>query len=237
MKKQYLMGIFLVLMLSVLALPLQMVRAEDGRQETEQSEADKKAAEAAKEAAKKAVEQAKKEAERLAGLRKKAEEARREAAKKAAEEQQQETEQDDAQSAEDESKKEAFKKACENQRESFKTRLEATASGVQRRSEKLNTLVDVIQQYVTTHNLVVDNYSQLLTNVETKRELTQKIYEASKESASDFTCESQGAAKDSVLNFKDAVRQEVDALGEYKTAVQALIAAVRSAARAAEGGQ
>jgi hypothetical protein len=211
-----------------------VVRAEDN-QETQQSEVEK-------EAAKKAAEQAKEQAKKLAEQRKEAEQQRQEAEKKAQEAQrealkkQSEAVQEQEKKG-DEARTEAFKKACEDKREHFKTRMETVITAVQHRGETLNTLVERIKSYVASNNLTVANYQQLLTDIETQKSLAQTVAQAAKEEGGSFDCTDRSTAKESLTGVSDAVKQEVDAISGYKTAVKNLITAVKAAAGSTSNAQ
>lgn len=222
-----------MLVLGTVIVP-HVVRAEDGQDETEteqssgsnesQTEAAKKAAEAQREAAKKAAEKAKEAAQKLAEQRKEAAQKRAEAAKEKVESQT-ETEKED-----DSARQEAFQKSCEDRVENYKQRMETVITAVQKRAESIDTLVQRIQQFVSEKNLTVGNYTTLLTAIDTQKTLAKTIAVSAKENASGFDCSSSTSAKESLTSFSDVVKQEVDAIKAYKSAVLDLISAVKAAA-------
>lgn len=221
-----------VLVLGLAVVP-HVVRAKDG-QDTQQSETDKQAAEAEKEAQQKAAEQAKEQAQKLAEQRKEAEQQRQEELKKT-----QETEREalkkqseavqKQESKSNDARTEAFKVACEAKQENFKARMETVSTALQNRGEAFNILAERIKTYVTDNSISVPSYAQLLTAVETQKSLAQTVAQVVKGEGQDFDCSDSGTAKESLVSFSDAVKQEIDAISAYKTAVKNLIAAVKSA--------
>ncbi|SRR6266496_3283620 len=238
MKRAMLLVPIMVLIFSLLVVP-RIARAKDSQSDTADA-SQPEPSEAEKQAEQQAAEAAKHQAEQLAEQRKQAQQQRQEGTKKAAEaasealKQQSEQNQERGKKAA-EARKEAFQRSCEERRENFKTRLDTVADALHHRVNTLSTIVGRVKTFVQDKHLAVANYAQLLVAVGTQKELAQKVYEASKQEANGLDCSSADAAKGSLGSFKDAVRQELQSISAYKTAVTNLIAAAKSAAQTSEG--
>ncbi|HSX17249.1 MAG TPA: hypothetical protein VLH86_04060 [Patescibacteria group bacterium] len=172
-----------------------------------------------------------------AGRRTEAEQKRLEAVKAAQERRQEELSKKTAAEQErDKRKQEAFQKACENRRNSFETRLGNIDRHYTNHLATLDKITERVKTFKTDKNLTVANYDALVADVAAKRQAVVDLQATLKQQADAFTCgNDQTVAKANLQVYKDALRQEIDAMKAYRTSVKNLIVAVKTAAAAKEG--
>lgn len=142
----------------------------------------------------------------------------------------------DAQKEREAKRNENFKKACQNRHEAYKKRLANVKVRVERHIDTLDKIVLRVDTFVTDKNLTVPDYAALLADAKAKGELVDSVHAALKEKAEAFDCgNSPDEAKAALADFKDAFKQELDALHDYKMAVKDLIKAVKTVANPKQG--
>jgi len=172
------------------------------------------------------AEQRKEAAEKRAAELKEAQEKRQAALKQKSESEQEK----------DRQKQEKFRKACENRTGTFKTRLGNIDTRTQKQLDTMDKIVERVKTFKTNKNLTVDNYDALLADVAAKRQVVVDLHDVLKQQTTSFTCgDDQSQAQANVQTFKDALKQEIDAIKAYRTAIKNLIVAVKTAAQAQEG--
>jgi hypothetical protein len=131
----------------------------------------------------------------------------------------------------------AFQTACQARVADYKIRLQAIVTTEKQRSDTLDAVLDRVETYVKNKNVAVAQYDTLLTDVQTKKLVVASIYTTAKQNQNTFDCSSLDSAKESLAAFTDIAQQEVNAIKDYKTSVRTLLAAVKTAAVAAEGAK
>jgi hypothetical protein len=129
--------------------------------------------------------------------------------------------------------KERFKQACEARKASFQTRLENLVERSDTHLSVLDKILERVKSFKTSKALSVANYDQLVASAEAKKEVVRDLQSAaSQKAAEDFACD-RTTALEGVQTFKDILKQQIESMKEYKTAVKDLIVAVKTAAKAA----
>ncbi|MEX1995371.1 MAG: hypothetical protein WD887_01175 [Candidatus Saccharimonadales bacterium] len=148
-------------------------------------------------------------------------------------------------------RKEAVKAEVEERREAAKTRLEAAKlracqnrekaiqnimARINDRGEKhivlFTKIADRVKAFYVDKGLTADNYDELVAQVEVKKAAAEAAVASLQSSDVQFKCDSEDP-KGTALVFKDLLKQEIDALKAYRTAVKNLIVAVAQAQKAA----
>ncbi|MCA9349129.1 hypothetical protein KC878_03220, partial [Candidatus Saccharibacteria bacterium] len=97
--------------------------------------------------------------------------------------------------------------------------------------QKVDSFVKRIDNFVTTNNLVVDNYDQLLANVESAQTKLAESLTVAAQLRTGFSCEDPDEALDDVDAYKAALAQvKLDAKAVISE-VKALANAVKQAAQ------
>jgi hypothetical protein len=104
----------------------------------------------------------------------------------------------------------------------------------ERRAEVFNKIAERVQVFSTDNNLNVENYDQLLADVNAKKAALVSSHEQATTLATSFDCENGN--KENVAAYKLALHAEINAFKEYKTSLKALIKAVKTAAHSTEEG-
>ena len=92
------------------------------------------------------------------------------------------------------------------------------------------------QKFYTDHDKVVTNYDVLIADFTAKKAAATTAVEAAKTSSTNFKCDGSDP-KGAAASFKEKQNAQAEALKAYKTSVKNLIAAIRTAHKATEGGQ
>jgi hypothetical protein len=119
---------------------------------------------------------------------------------------------------------------------SHKQGLEKKFSRIVANAEKHQTRIDGVlakaTAYQTENNLTAENYDNLLANAETAQTAVAEAIATLKEVTPTVDCNSTSIATD-VGTFKAAAQETRDSLKAYKTAVKAVLKALRDAKHAA----
>lgn len=125
-------------------------------------------------------------------------------------------------------------KVCEKREASIQkrsTRLVAKAENIQKRFDRIAEKVDTYYiDVLMLKDVEIENYDELLANVEENRVAAATKLGAAESTASNFTCEGEDP-KDQVKQFRTDMKGVISALKGYKKAVVNLIVAVRTKAK------
>jgi hypothetical protein len=128
---------------------------------------------------------------------------------------------------------EARKKVCNNRSTAIKKVMTIGADAAQRHLNFFGKSVERIQQFYTNKNLNVANYDQLVASVNAKKEAVQGAL-ASLKAVPGFDCNSDNPVGN-VDDYKAKLAAVRNALKDYRSAITALLVAVKTAAQTAEG--
>lgn len=87
-----------------------------------------------------------------------------------------------------------------------------------------------VQRFYTDNKLNVENYDQLLEQINATKEAAQLAIQVTVRTSSQFGCD-QDDPKGTANQYKVQVKTQVQALKDYRTAVKNLISAVQTAAQ------
>ena len=122
-------------------------------------------------------------------------------------------------------------KVCEKKEASVKkrsTKIVARAANIQERFDRIIEKVDTYYiDVLATKGVEIDNYSDLLNNIEANRTASAAALGVAESTASNFTCEGVDP-KGQVGQFKTDMQGVISALQGYKKSVVNLIVAVRT---------
>ncbi|NTW62312.1 hypothetical protein HGB25_02805 [Candidatus Saccharibacteria bacterium] len=103
----------------------------------------------------------------------------------------------------------------------------------ERQMNVFNDITERIKAYYVSNNLKVDSYDQLVQKVETARVEIQAALQSNVRTASQFGCDKDDP-KGVAIQFKAQVKTQVQRLKDYRTAVNNLLTAVKTAAESVE---
>ncbi len=125
-------------------------------------------------------------------------------------------------------------KVCEKREASIQkrsTRLVAKAENIQKRFDRIIEKVDTYYiDVLMLKDVEIENYDELLANVEENRIAAATKLGVAESTASNFTCEGEDP-KDQVKQFRTDMKGVISALKGYRKAVVNLIVAVRTKAK------
>lgn len=125
-------------------------------------------------------------------------------------------------------------KVCEKREASIQkrsTRLVAKAENIQKRFDRIIEKVDTYYiDVLMLKDVEIENYDELLANVEENRVAAATKLGAAESTASNFTCEGEDP-KEQVKQFRTDMKAVISALQGYKKSVVNLIVAVRTKAK------
>lgn len=125
-------------------------------------------------------------------------------------------------------------KVCEKKESSISKRSEklvAKADNIQIRFDRIIEKVDTYYvDVVVPKGVEIENYSDLLANIEDHRRATANAVGVAGSTADNFTCEGENP-KDQLKQFRTDMKGVISALKGYKTSVVNLIVAVRTKAK------
>lgn len=93
-----------------------------------------------------------------------------------------------------------------------------------------SNVAEKVQKFYADNKLDVENYDQLLEEIDSTKEAAQLAIQATVRTSSQFGCD-QDDPKGTANQYKVQVKTQVQALKDYRTAVKNLISAVQTAAQ------
>lgn len=125
-------------------------------------------------------------------------------------------------------------KVCEKKESSIQkrsTKLVAKAENIQTRFDRIIEKVDTYYvDVLTPKDVVIENYDDLLANIEENRRAAATALGVSESTAENFTCEGENP-KDQLKQFRTDMKGVISSLKGYRKAVVNLIVAVRTKAK------
>jgi len=125
-------------------------------------------------------------------------------------------------------------KVCEKRESSIQkrsTRLVAKSENIQKRFDRIIEKVDTYYiDVLMLKDVEIENYDELLGNVEENRAAAATKLGAAESTASNFTCEGENP-KEQIGQFRTDMKGVISALKGYKKSVVNLIVAVRTKAK------
>lgn len=124
-------------------------------------------------------------------------------------------------------------KVCERKRDSIVRRSTKLAERAQRQltnfEQKANRVEDFYNNRLVPKGITLDNYDDLLADIEAKKQVVNEATTSAKTSAENFDCSSDDP-KGQLTNYRIDMQNAIKALKEYRTSIKNLIVAVRTAA-------
>jgi len=125
-------------------------------------------------------------------------------------------------------------KVCEKKESSIQKRSTKLSERADKIQEKIDTAVEKVDTYyvdvLTLKGVEIENYSDLLANIEENRITAATAIGLAESNAENFNCEGVDP-KDHLKMFKDDMKAAISALKNYKKSVVNLIVAVRTKAK------
>lgn len=131
-----------------------------------------------------------------------------------------------AQTAAAEKRNEAKLKACEKRSEKITNIMDRIVDRSEKHVALFNTIATRTQEFYVNNGYELDNYDELVENVELARADALDHLEVLR-AENNFSCEMDDP-KVFVAAFKDALKTQIESLKEYRTAVKDLIVGVKS---------
>lgn len=127
-------------------------------------------------------------------------------------------------------------RACQNREKTITNIMSRMGDRGQRQVDLFAKIADRTQQFYTDKGLSVSNYDELVADVAAKKAAAQTAVDALKSATVEFKCDGDNpkAVADS---FKQALKDQNEALKAYKTSVKNLIVGVKSSKSTAGGEQ
>src|SRR6185369_3265620 len=97
----------------------------------------------------------------------------------------------------------------------------------QKQLDLFSTIAERTETFYTNKGKTLSNYDALVADVNAKKAAAQTTVDATKTAVTVFKCDGTDP-KGAAASFKDALKNEIDALKAYKTAVKNLIVGVKS---------
>lgn len=118
-------------------------------------------------------------------------------------------------------------KACQNHEKSINNRMSHIATRGQKQLDLFTTIAERTENFYTKKGKTLDNYDQLVADVNAKKAAAQAAVDTVKSSSVSFKCDGTDP-KGAVSTFKDNLKLEISALKAYRTSVKNLIVGVKS---------
>jgi len=118
-------------------------------------------------------------------------------------------------------------KACQNREKAITTIMSRIADRGQKQLDLFTSIATKTETFYTDKGKTLSNYNALVSDVTAKRAAAQTTVTAIKTDSTAFNCtgtDPKGAA----TAFKNALKSEISALKDYRTAVKNLIVGVKS---------
>jgi predicted transcriptional regulator len=122
----------------------------------------------------------------------------------------------------------AKKKVCEAHQTQINTLMNNMDKRRQNAFERIGSVSDAVQAYVTKNNLTVPNYADLVAKVDAAKTIAQTAMDA-QQNTPEFDCSGEHPRAD-VTDFKSKRSDSIDAMKAYREAVRALVQAVKAVA-------
>lgn len=122
---------------------------------------------------------------------------------------------------------EAKLKVCQNRERAIDNILTKIASRGQKQLDLFSTIATRVETFYTDKGKVLSNYNALVTELNTKKAAAQSTVDTIKAASVTFKCDGTDP-KGVATSFKDALKKEIAALQDYKTAVKNLVVGVKS---------
>ncbi len=124
-------------------------------------------------------------------------------------------------------------KVCNTKKENIIRRSSNLADRADRQLKTFQVKADKVEKFYTDKlipkGVTVDNYNDLVANIEAKSQAVTDATTTAKEDAKNFDCTADDP-KGQLTNFRTDMQNAIKALKEYRTSVKDLIVAIRTAA-------
>ena len=120
----------------------------------------------------------------------------------------------------------------ENRLENASENLEKLATNM---FDKFTSISNRVQEYYVSKELSVDNYEQLVQEVDIKQDVASTALVTAKNTAANFDCEGDDP-KAQLVQYRKDMKDVISSLKEYRTSVKDLIVAVKNS-RSQDGEQ
>lgn len=124
-------------------------------------------------------------------------------------------------------------KVCERKRDAIIRRSTKLAERAQRQltnfEQKANRVEDFYNNRLVPKGVVLDNYSDLLADIEAKKQVVNEATTSAKTAAENFDCSGEDP-RGQLTNYRIDMQNAIKALKDYRTSIKNLIVAVRTAA-------
>jgi hypothetical protein len=118
-------------------------------------------------------------------------------------------------------------KVCQNRQKAITNIMSRIADRGQKQLDLFSTIATRVETFYTDKGKTLSNYDALVTAVNDKKAAAQTTVDTIKTDSTGFSCDSNDP-KGSIATFKTALKSEIQALKDYKTAVKNLIVGVKS---------
>jgi hypothetical protein len=118
-------------------------------------------------------------------------------------------------------------KVCENRHKSITNIMSRISDRGQKQLNLFSTIATRTEAFYINKGKTLSNYDTLVTAVNDKKAAAQTTVDAIKADSASFSCSSTDP-QGSIAGFKTALKTEIQALKDYKTAVKNLIVGVKS---------
>ena len=124
-------------------------------------------------------------------------------------------------------------KVCEKKQDSIVRRSTKLAERAQKQLTnfelKANRVEDFYNNRLVPKGVTLDNYDDLLADIEAKKQVVNEATTSAKTTAESFDCSSDDP-KGQLANYRTDMQNAIKALKDYRTSIKNLIVAVRTAA-------
>jgi hypothetical protein len=124
-------------------------------------------------------------------------------------------------------------KVCQLHEQIINNRMQRTAQRGARHLERMGTLAERIEVFATKSGKTVANYDALVADVSAKKTAAQAAVDKVKSDSASFKCDGSDP-KGLGVAFKADVKAQAQALKDYKSSIQNLLKAVKTATATSE---
>ncbi len=118
-------------------------------------------------------------------------------------------------------------RACENREKAIQSILARIADRGTKQLDVFNKISERVQAFYVDKGRTLDNYDELVAEVDAKKADAEAAVETIKTTSVDFACDGEDP-KGMISQFKESLKTEIAVLKDYKTAVKNLIVGVKS---------
>lgn len=118
-------------------------------------------------------------------------------------------------------------KVCENRQNGIKNTMSRIADRGQKQLNLFSTIATKTETFYANKGKTLSTYDSLVAAVNDKKAVAQTTVDTVKADSANFNCDNTDP-QGSIATFKTALKSEIQALKDYKTAVKNLIVGVKS---------